>query len=227
VKKKPLLAFLLGAAVGAGGMYVWLSHRHETGPFRANRVRSPDAPTEGDRQWAEPVDQPGLKNFHRVSGRLYRGAQPTEDGFRQLKAGGVRTIVNLRSFNSDRDLIGETGLGYEHIYMKAYHPEEEEVVRFLQIVTDEARTPVFVHCKHGSDRTGAMCAVYRIFVQGWSKAEAIKEMTEGGFGFHGTFDGLVEFLEKLDVDDIRKRAGIARPARAATQPQPGAGGSGA
>lgn len=38
--------------------------------------------------------------------------------------------------------------------------------------------------RHGSDRTGTMCALYRIAVQGWSKEDAIREMTAGGFGFH-------------------------------------------
>ena len=167
--------------------------------------------------WATPLTKPGLENFHRVSDNLYRGAQPDADGFRQLKAMGVKTVVNLRSFSSDRGKIGDTGLGYEHIYMKAWHPETKEVVRFLQIVGDPARRPVFVHCKHGSDRTGTLCAVYRIFIQGWSKEDAIEEMTRGGYGFHRTFDGLPEFLRDLDVDDIRQRAGLT--------PQPASGAS--
>jgi len=166
--------------------------------------------------WAEPLEAPGLENFHRISSDLYRGAQPTEEGFRQLKAMGVKTVVNLRSFSSDRGKIGDTGLGYEHIYMKAWHPETKEVVRFVQIVGDPSRRPVFVHCKHGSDRTGTMCAVYRIFFQGWSKEDAIEEMIRGGYGFHKTFDGLPEFLRDLDVDDIRRRAGFT------TQPAIGA-----
>ena len=93
---------------------------------------------------------------------------------------GIKTIINLRSFHSDRDEIGQAALAYEHIYMKAWHPEEKEVVRLLKIVTDPKRTPVLVHCQHGADRTGTMVAVYRIAVQGWSKAEAIRELTQGG-----------------------------------------------
>jgi len=155
--------------------------------------------------WAVPIDRPGVPNLHRVSGDLYRGAQPTAEGMAELKRMGIRTIINLRSFHSDRDDIGETGLAYEHIYMKAWHPEDEEVVRFLQIIMDERRTPVFVHCKHGADRTGAMCAVYRVVVEGWTKDEAIREMTEGSFDFHGAWDNLADYLNELDLDDIRRR----------------------
>ena len=140
--------------------------------------------------WAQPVKLEGVPNLYRVSGELYRGDQPSPQGMQNLKNLGLKTIINLRSFHSDRDEIGDTGLAYEHIYMKAWHPEEEDVVRFLKIVTDPKRAPVLVHCQHGADRTGTMIAVYRIAVQGWSKAEAIREMTEGGFGFHRIWSNL-------------------------------------
>ena len=72
--------------------------------------------------WAEPLELTGVPNLHKVSDALYRSAQPTAEGMRNLKELGVKTIINLRSFHSDRGEIGETGLGYEHIYMKAWHP---------------------------------------------------------------------------------------------------------
>ena len=150
----------------------------------------------------------GVPNFFRVSKDLYRGAQPTATGMRNLKAMGIKTIVNLRSFHSDRDKIGDTGLGCETIHMKVWYPEERQVVKFLEIVTDSNRTPVLVHCQHGADRTGTMCAVYRIAVQGWTKEEALREMTKGGFGFHGIWDNLIQWINRLDIDKIKQRAGI-------------------
>jgi protein tyrosine phosphatase (PTP) superfamily phosphohydrolase (DUF442 family) len=158
--------------------------------------------------WAQPMQLKGVPNLHKVSDTLYRSAQPSAEGMRNLKAIGIETIVNLRSFHSDRDEIGDTGLAYEHIYMKAWHPEEEEAVRFLQIVTNPKRAPVLVHCQHGADRTGTLCALYRVAVQGWSKEEAIEEMMQGGFGFHGIWDNLIQWIDALDIEGIKKRAGI-------------------
>ncbi len=163
--------------------------------------------------WAQPVMLQGVPNLHKVSDNLYRSAQPTAEGMLNLKQMGIRTIVNLRSFHSDRDEIGDSGLGYEHIYMKAWHPEREDVVRFLQIVTNPERTPVLVHCMHGADRTGTMSALYRIAVQGWTKEEAVREMTEGGFNFHAVFDNLPEWIQELDMESIRKDAGIMTAAK--------------
>jgi len=176
--------------------------------------------TVGDRpaKWAEPIRAEGVPNLYKVSDALYRSAQPTAQGMKNLKALGVKTVVNLRSFHSDRDEIGTTRLGYEHIYMKAWHPEEKEVVRFLRIVTDPKRTPVLVHCQHGADRTGTMCAVYRVVVQGWTTKEALREMREGGFGFHEIWANLAPWIKGLDLAKIKKEAGTPKsrePGRAA------------
>ena len=72
---------------------------------------------------------------------------------------------------------------------------------------------MFVHCQHGSDRTGTMCALYRIAVCGWTKEDALKEMQEGGFGFHGVWQNLLDFINKLDIEKIKQEAGIAPAAK--------------
>lgn len=93
--------------------------------------------------------------------------------------------------------------------MKAWRPEQKEIIRFLRIVTNPKRTPVLVHCQHGADRTGTMTAVYRIAVQGWSKEEAIREMRDGSFGFHGIWQNLVAWIKSLDLETLRKESGLA------------------
>ncbi len=156
-------------------------------------------------KWAERIELPGLPNLHKVSDDLYRGAQPTAEGMKQLEKLGVKTVINLRSLHSDRDEIKGTGLAYEHISMTPLSIEDKYVVRFLQIVTDSNRTPVFVHCQHGADRTGTMCAIYRIAVQEWSKDEAIEEMTKGGFGFHSVWQNLPKYIRKLNIEEMKLR----------------------
>ena len=168
-----------------------------------------DPPVERPTSWAKPIKMAGVPNLHKIAPGLYRSAQPTGEGMVNLKRMGIVTVVNLRSFHSDRDEIGDTGLASEHIYMKTWHPEREDVVRFLRIVNDPKRGPLLVHCQHGADRTGAMCAIYRVAVQNWSKKEAIREMTDGGFNFHAIWDNLPSWISDLDIQSLRKDSGIA------------------
>jgi protein tyrosine/serine phosphatase len=67
---------------------------------------------------------------------------------------------------------------------------------------------VFVHCRYGSDRTGTMIAIYRIAVQNWDREEAIREMVEGGYGFYPMWENLKIYLRRLDIDAIRRDAGL-------------------
>lgn len=54
-----------------------------------------------------------------------------------------------------------------------------------------------------------MCALYRMAFQGWSKDEAIDEMTQGGFGFHKIWNAtLVNYLRGVDVDALKTKAGL-------------------
>jgi protein tyrosine phosphatase (PTP) superfamily phosphohydrolase (DUF442 family) len=186
----PLLVLLLAAVASAG----------ETNAAAAR-----------DPKWAQPVKLEGVPNLYKVSDTLYRSAQPTEQGFANLKKMGIKTVVSLRAFHSDKNLLGDTGLTYEHISFKTWHPENEDIVKFLQIANDKTKQPVFVHCQHGSDRTGTMCALYRISVDGWTKEQAIKEMTEGGFGFHPMWGNLTNFINNLNIDEIRKSVQSTTP----------------
>lgn len=158
--------------------------------------------------WAEPLSITGLPNLHKVSDQLYRSAQPEKEGVRSLKTLGIKTVVSLRSNHSDEPLLKGMNIKYASIPIDTWDLEEKHVVEFLKIVTDPTRTPVLVHCQHGADRTGTLCAVYRIAVQGWTKEEAIREMKDGGYGFHSVWVHLPKWIQKLDVDSVRKKAGL-------------------
>ena len=163
-----------------------------------------------DARWAKRLEQRGLPNLHRISDNLYRCAQPTAEGLAAAEKLGIKTVICLRGFHSDDDEIKATKLRTERIRFHTWHPEEEDVLRFLRLVADTNAGPFLVHCQHGADRTGTMVAIYRVAVQGWKKDDAIKEMTEGGFGYHAVWTNLIRYLKKLDVDALKKKTGLAR-----------------
>jgi tyrosine-protein phosphatase SIW14 len=154
--------------------------------------------------------------FFKVDDTVYRSAQPTKEGFDELKKFGIKTVIDLRFFHNDKELIKTTGLNQVSIQMLAISPQEDEVVTFLKIISDKKNGPFLIHCHHGSDRTGIIIAGYRIILNGWTKEEAINEMLNGGTRFHPLFETLdafikhvnVNFIRDLDVEKIKTQVGI-------------------
>ncbi len=168
----------------------------------------PLAPADRPGTWAQKIDVKIVPNFHEVSAVLFRGAQPPSQGFRALQRRGIKTVINLRESHTDDDEIGDLPLNAVHIPVSTWELNEAQVVAFLRAATRPENQPVFVHCRHGSDRTGTMCAMYRIVVQGWDREEAIREMMRGNMGFHAVFENLPEYIRGADLERIRREAGL-------------------
>ncbi len=152
--------------------------------------------------WATPVVVDGVSNLYRVTPTLFRCAQPDAAGMKQLEALGIKTVINLRSFHTDRDEIKDTALLNEELSVKTWHIEDEDVIRVLRILRDPTNGPFVIHCQHGADRTGLMCAMYRIVDQGWSKDDAIRELRDGGYGYWSGWTNIISYLRAVDVAAI-------------------------
>jgi len=142
---------------------------------------------------AQVTDTAGLtiKNFGKVNDNYYRGEQPTREEFAQLKALGVKTVIDLRkdSLREAPDGARGAGLQYFNIPLLASRAAtEEQTSYFLSLVNDPANWPVYVHCKGGRHRTGGMTAIYRITHDGWTADQAYEEMMKYDFN-NGIFGG--------------------------------------
>ena len=82
-------------------------------------------------EWAQPIYREGVPNLFKVTDQVYRSAQPTAAGMNSLEAIGIRTVINLRAFHSDRDEIAGTTLLNGELSVKTWHIEDEDVVRVL------------------------------------------------------------------------------------------------
>lgn len=148
-------------------------------------------------------DASGVAYAAKVAPGLYRGGVPDEAGVRWLRSIGVKTVINLRHFHGDGEgeLVRAAGMRYVRIPIESTDaPKPEQVAEFLRIVTDPEAQPVYFHCLHGVDRTGAMAAIYRMQVEHWSNTDALTEMEH--FGAHGL------------LHDLRRHVGAFTPAAA-------------
>lgn len=146
--------------------------------------------------WAEPVQADGLPNLHRISPELYRSALPPGGGYQAARRIGIKTVVNLRPGAPTSDLNGLPDPDYVNIPVRTSAPTYDQAREFFRIVDDPERAPVLLHCYHGADRTGAFIALYRVYRQGWTRDEAIREMLGGGYHFHVVWKSLVDWVRE-------------------------------
>lgn len=138
---------------------------------------------------------PGLPNFGRVTDTLYRGGQPTPEGYRSLKRLGVQIVVDFR-YNEDEIQAGRQAsqaLGMEYInipWSAEQKPNNKQVAEFLKLVQANSGKRIFAHCHAGDDKTGIMIAAYRMEMQHWAPDQALAEMR--ALGFH---DDLLHFWD--------------------------------
>jgi protein tyrosine phosphatase (PTP) superfamily phosphohydrolase (DUF442 family) len=140
-------------------------------------------------------DATGFAYAAEVAPGIWRGSQPDAEGIAWLQAQGIATVVNLRHYHgtSESRMVDAAGLRYERLALESTDaPTPEQVEQFLALVTDPAAHPIYIHCRHGVDRTGAMLAVYRMEVEGWSNSDALAEME--WFGAHGLLHDLRRFV---------------------------------
>lgn len=164
-------------------------------------------------EWADPVAESDLRNLYKVSDKVYRSKQPSSRAFQELKDFGIASVLNLRSYHTDDGEAKGLGLSLYRVRTSVGNVSPDQIYQALEIIKD-AEGPILVHCWNGSDRTGVVIAAYRMVFEGWSKAEAIDEFVNGGFGHHRVlYPYLADLLNSLDVSELQERLNV-KPWRA-------------
>jgi tyrosine-protein phosphatase SIW14 len=173
---------------------------------------------------AHKLTVPGIPRFGEVTPTLYRGAQPTQEGFKKLAEMGVNIVVDVRgSRASERRLVTSLGMRYVPLHWQCFSPRDEHFAQFLALLRENPGKKVFVHCRVGDDRTGMDIAAYRIAEQGWTGEEARKEMEAYGVNwFHKLICLPLSSYEKEFPERFKTSAAFQslRSGKQAPEPQP-------
>ena len=138
----------------------------------------------------------GIPNFGQVTPTLYRGGQPSGEGFRELAHTGVNIVVDTGRSKRDESLVKNLGMVYISLPWYCPFPKDEVFARFITLPRDNPGKKIFVHCRLGDDRTGMMIASYRMTQEGWTAKEAMQEMHE--FGYRGIHHLMCPGLERYE-----------------------------
>ncbi len=139
----------------------------------------------------------GIPNFHQVNDHVFRGAQPSAEAWPSLAKLGVKVVIDLRredehSTAAEAQAVTASGMTYFNVPMKGVvAPTNEQITKVLALLNSEG--PVFVHCKRGADRTGAVIACYRIAHDRWANKQALHEAKS--LGMRWTQFGLKDYIK--------------------------------
>ena len=144
------------------------------------------------------ADLPEIKNMQPVNDHIYRGAQPSSEGFKQLAKMGIKTVIDLREKRAQADrekqMVESLGMKYVGIPMSMHAPTDDQIAKALSVLNSTESAPVFLHCLGGRDRTGAVIACYRVAHDGWDNHKALAEATVHGLS---VFDvGMRRYIER-------------------------------
>ena len=122
-----------------------------------------------------------------VSKYVYRGGEPKD--FSVYEKNGIKSVINLQTgwfealtAKSDREFIYcyKTKTKFFDFSLSQFKPPRREVVEMCMEIILNSMFPVYVHCRHGHERTGFIIAVYRMQLCDWPFDLAFSEMKESG-----------------------------------------------
>lgn len=140
---------------------------------------------------------PGLSNVGRVAPAIYRGAQPDAAGYAILKQMGIKTVIDMRTTETEKAQVEAAGMKAVAVPLEmSRNGLKEQVDRLVALISAPENQPVYLHCRHGQDRTGIVVAAYRMKKEGWSLKDAETEMQ--AFGFNDVWVNFKKFIRSYN-----------------------------
>ncbi|MEN1785635.1 MAG: dual specificity protein phosphatase family protein [Bacteroidota bacterium] len=156
----------------------------------------------------EKVASPLFKRLYQLNDSVYRSEQPSSKGFRALETIGIKTALNFRRNKKDNRKAKGTAITLIHMPLKTSELTEQHLIEALAAIK-KAEKPILVHCWHGSDRTGAIMAAYRVVFENWTKSDAIQELRKPELGYHEKwYPNVIDLITQLDTIHVKKALGL-------------------
>ena len=169
-------------------------------------ITTPSLPKEQrPTHWAKELNR--AENFYQISADVFRSEQPDVNLVPQLKQNRIDVVINLRSSDLDSKQLKNQNLKLIHIPINTWSMSREDLLQVMfEIQQAKAfEQKILIHCYHGSDRTGASIAMYRIIFEGWSTQDALDEMKYGGYGFHPIWINIEKIFTPENIKWIREQ----------------------
>lgn len=155
--------------------------------------------------WGTSLDK--QHNFYQISPTVFRSEQPSQEFIPQLQHYKIQNIINLRQSKDDFKILENQPYNIIHIPIRTWAIDREDMLQVMKNIKQiqQRGENVLIHCYHGSDRTGASIAMYRIIFENWTIEQATQEMKHGGYGFHSIWKNIEHLFTEENIAWIRQR----------------------
>src|SRR5260370_8440108 len=99
--------------------------------------------------WLAAADLPEIKNMQAVNDHIYRGAQPSSEGFKQLAKMGIKTVIDLRDkpaqADREKQIVESLGMNYVGVSISMHAPPDDHIAKPLTPLNSPHTPPSFSH----------------------------------------------------------------------------------
>ena len=125
--------------------------------------------------FVESSDQ--IPSLHHPKYNIFTSGQPTKQGFHQIAALGVKTVINVlpekECLSDEQKIVTANKMAYYSVPFELTGYNKETITRFANVLAD-AKKPVLIHCSTGN-HVGGLWFAYRVMKEGAPIAESLKE----------------------------------------------------
>jgi rhodanese-related sulfurtransferase len=115
-----------------------------------------------------------------------------------LRAIGVRVVLSaVRPSEEALEALASAGIRWVGVPMGATFAHAGEI---LGVADRHAPDEIFVHCRHGADRTGAIAAFLLAVRHGWRMSDALYSVV---YASGEDVAGVAERLQRYGIEDVR------------------------
>ena len=156
-------------------------------------------------------------NLYPVAPGVWRSNQPSARQFATLERRGIRSVLNLRGASPQSFWLFEAeactslGMTLHDLKMSARRAPHPQTLLALHDLLTTAERPMLIHCKSGADRTGLAAALYLIWVEGRSVAEAQRHLSWRYMHLSRGPTGILDHFLRVYARLAETRAAQGRP----------------
>ncbi len=143
----------------------------------------------------------GIINLARVDTTVACSGAVAADAVPHIRSMGFAAIINLRqpsepgaNIDEEAAAVKAAGLRFHSIPFDSAAPDRAAVDRFLEVISQPANQPAFIHCASGN-RAAAMWFAKRVLIDKWDIARAGNEAAALGLSSAPMKNFMLHYIE--------------------------------